>query len=1481
MSFYEKIPNIKDAINLLKSKDDNEKIGYVKDDETIKEEDYRIAICQDGKFAVTFDTGNLRIKVLENTDHRKLRTLDDKRKVESDKSDKIDKIDKTIAYFKINDDFTINKFYKNDFIPTLFSETQKLNVISDNVGDSLDSSNVITIVNNESTSKKDQTNHTFRWSFDISNMHKRNNNYFILVAISHIDVDEDMKDTKNNSNKDYYCKREYLIKKKFTPNKEENHETNVPVLPEESEKNNETKKGIAVYRLELKKEKENYDLVDVTCYSSNNISGICDFIEILDVDESESQRRFIILNFHGIYNFEFNYHFDLFNLNEKFDYPIRIRRELDNWYTDTNDDCMKRLLSGIYDKYFLVTQYKNDVQSLEVYDLAKMELETSAKKVENKDIFVKQYNYDTFSVSRLQFCFTRGNNFIRLYYMENGLQVASKRFNEIKSIYLLEFFDSDEKLLIIGRGLTEGNKGLKFIIWDLYNTGKVESISLDYFPNIEYLGTRLARTSGNILRVDNKGIVTSVLREVENKLSEQKKQKQKEKEEKKSELNKTVTIKNEYPDIRHTLYSVNQTFEPIVIEKEPWVLGDYERNSYCLYQNKKGTETETLQLIVGRSTVQIWHQINDENNQKEYLPNKGEPFLEYIWTNRIPINQEREETKLRIEKFEFGIDDGQDDRLNDFSLKIYWYIRKEKKENGAKKKLNTKEEKELIKKENDEIDKLENGNLESGEFVEKRRKIIKRKDIIEKFHAIRHACKALEHINKRYKSKYLVDNYIKVHQKIKLLIFLSNYCNKYEEMVTYIKHIVWRFAKHDPENFTLLDVRYNVMKSLIIGDCDHLIKYILFGVEEDIENKDICKEKESKEKGKKEKRQKEFETRHIPRNKIWPDEKFIKDDDLDFERKNNELEDNEKIVPSNNMELAIYHCKGRELKDTIIVAYLLEYYSRHATDCADDYARKLFFKECFADQGHFSAQDPDDIIPKVYQSRRNHDIKFRAFRPITELKSNKYIKWYDRIWHLFKSFNNNISKYFEDFDNDLGKSPLALRVVPLPGFTIDNIPREKVEYDFKKFLLNIFLFIFIPRGYKIGRGDRKLLSPFSRVVLYENNDDIYDNPATEAVIDFRWQEAKNFFFFLFFRFLVFAVSFVLVSWAYLNHVMSMMHKNYFQFSDGFGSVNAVDTGLLVGISFSIFILWIELIFYLRLIPNIGIYIYYIVIIFKTIFPFFLFMLIVILAFAHTMFVLLRDPKNIKTKNSTLSGFATNALTKETLNIELTSNFDPKSSDNPFSSFLTAIEAVYFWISGNWVQKDEFDFWAIDVFTLIASIFLVVILQNMLIAFMSGVYERAETKGRQTLLRYRANYIADYEALHHIHFWRPEPEPKHIYYFGQSKNFEEWYKSRKYDRGAIYKDFEEKSTFTRRIFKQEDYDKVSVWKYDDNIKANIKAEVQKIKIMKNDMNNSIEYLIKKLNDLKNEENKNDIDKKIEEIKETKELYDTKNFDNIKF
>ncbi|CAB4375971.1 unnamed protein product [Rhizophagus irregularis] len=197
-------------------------------------------------------------------------------------------------------------------------------------------------------------------------------------------------------------------------------------------------------------------------------------------------------------------------------------------------------------------------------------------------------------------------------------------------------------------------------------------------------------------------------------------------------------------------------------------------------------------------------------------------------------------------------------------------------------------------------------------------------------------------------------------------------------------------------------------------------------------------------------------------------------------------------------------------------------------------------------------------------------------------------------------------------------------------------------------------------------------------------------------------------------------------------------------------------------------------------------------------------MIVILAFAHTMFLLLRNPVNISTNNSTYSGVATNSLTNESLNIKLKSDFDSNSNDNPYTFFYKAIMTTYFWTSGNWIQKEQFDFWAVDIYSFIANIFLVVVLQNMLIAFM-----------RQILLKHKANRVADYEALYHFNIFSNDIKAKlkFIYYIGQPENYEEWNNIRKAnDKCTIYKDLVVEHISTKFIFEERNYDHHSIWEY---------------------------------------------------------------------
>ncbi|CAI2168586.1 18802_t:CDS:2 [Funneliformis geosporum] len=208
------------------------------------------------------------------------------------------------------------------------------------------------------------------------------------------------------------------------------------------------------------------------------------------------------------------------------------------------------------------------------------------------------------------------------------------------------------------------------------------------------------------------------------------------------------------------------------------------------------------------------------------------------------------------------------------------------------------------------------------------------------------------------------------------------------------------------------------------------------------------------------------------------------------------------------------------------------------------------------------------------------------------------------------------------------------------------------------------------------------------------------------------------------------------------------------------------------------------------------------------------MIICFIGFAHAHFLLLQNP-NLNHLAPDVDGYTLmNSTTNEPLGVNVVSDFNATSNnDNPFSNILTSIQAAYFWVNGEWSQRGIWDFWAVDFMSVLASLVLVTVLQNMLIAFMGGVYEEAAKKGRDALLRYRADLISDYEALEDIRFWPPETDPTYIFYVGHSKSFDEWSEGRKEFRGCIYERYETKASYKKYDFKDDIYDETSLMKYE--------------------------------------------------------------------
>ena len=105
-------------------------------------------------------------------------------------------------------------------------------------------------------------------------------------------------------------------------------------------------------------------------------------------------------------------------------------------------------------------------------------------------------------------------------------------------------------------------------------------------------------------------------------------------------------------------------------------------------------------------------------------------------------------------------------------------------------------------------------------------------------------------------------------------------------------------------------------------------------------------------------------------------------------------------------------------------------------------------------------------------------------------------------------------------------------------------------------------------------------------------------------------------------------------------------------------------------------------------------------------------------------MLLQDPKSIGyTPNLNTYSLYNTSTNEKFSGLSVVTDYDPSStSDNPFSNFFTAIDAAYFWINGAWVQRDTWSAWTIKILSLVASIMLVSIMQNMFIAFMRYVIQ---------------------------------------------------------------------------------------------------------------------------------------------------------------
>ncbi|GBC40667.1 uncharacterized protein OCT59_029180 [Rhizophagus irregularis] len=1091
--------------------------------------------------------------------------------------------------------------------------------------------------------------------------------------------------------------------------------------------------------------------------SINDMGGI---IKFLDDESSVSEKTDLaLINSYGISRFSIhhnkinsmineNYVHGWFNLFsdksvENFNLPSKL---------SNNEISSFSIRQNLVKDRFLVESYKNKIQTVEMYNLRSSLLENTFQKSEENAASFLGSGYSCYAISKNEslFAYCRGANSITIYLMENGLEVTTKKFDETNiQILFFDFLKNDENLLIVveKESYKEENSEIvktpTIVVWDLFSSSDncIRRINdtFSLFPKKCEHHQRLANSSGNLITITDDGNITSLLQDSEIiklldpvnyntrnviQLNE------------KSNTSSSAAITTNTTMNYHSIYDtygkyLGSKFENRIIKNpEPWILNkNYERTSVYLDDYK------SIQLFIGESTVQIWRKRKSGTSTSKASSLSSTKILEYIWTNNF-------NRPMQIQSLEVG--------HKEFSLTLH-------------------------------IPSI-NSFSEPGDTVTL--------EWPEKVNPPVHACEALEFFNEK-KGQPLDPK--RQHQ--------------FDDLIQQTERIVRKYLTKKCGLWRMLDIRYDIMTNLIRGNCTYIIRNILWSIS-DRKNNYL----------------------HIPRCNSWGGQ----------------------LAKETDLEIAIACTKGGYRKDTMIVKYLLDYYSNNALDSSnwmftvakaipilyeynlEFYVEELFQKRCFGasevylDQSKISDKDMDRSNQKDVHAL-NVNLGLTKKRKERNFFQKSIVKG-----------KQSGEKIISDLVTSAPSSSLINQVymVPLPDFTVYPEKFEDKRVEYWKIPFKFLKLLFWPRGHVLRKKHH--MSPFLRMIREDNGAEIYDNPSIAAVIDFKWKAARNHFLRHALIYVVFAFLFAIINGAievigekiasgYINIVMLILFywlgfyllnteriqlkyegwRRYFglyNFFDLFSVIfQLVMTSFLLYLlltipnqdeepekyqeqaenylrnyriyiilsSFAVLVMWLELFLLLRYFERSGAYIYILVNIFKQIIPFLVFILVVVLGFGHAMFVLLNDTKTIGVipDGSSFSITPTDSDQPLPYKVDQVIDVDNKS-DNYYTNFIKSVESVFFWTGGRWDQLEQWDFWPVDVYSIIGSILLVTILQNMLIAIMTGAYEEAKEIGRHAVLEYRAELIEDYETIEKP-LGNKRGNPRYIYYIGKSDYIEEW------------------------------------------------------------------------------------------------------------
>ncbi|PKY53028.1 hypothetical protein RhiirA4_471020 [Rhizophagus irregularis] len=484
----------------------------------------------------------------------------------------------------------------------------------------------------------------------------------------------------------------------------------------------------------------------------------------------------------------------------------------------------------------------------------------------------------------------------------------------------------------------------------------------------------------------------------------------------------------------------------------------------------------------------------------------------------------------------------------------------------------------------------------------------------------------------------------------------------------------------------------------------------------------------------------------------------------------------------NDLELAFMLCQDQ---DAVMLAYLLEYYSENAmthtgwminvikilSELSEYYLEPLFYKPCF---GGMKFNLSNKRFKTSYDS-----LNLKVYLPIT--------------W-LMKAKSTSFLQYKEIENEELSN----IFIVPFRDIKKTKHGSEDNENPF--YILINLLISLIPHYYKFKN---EVLSPFLTFLQdnqYKSNSAYFDAPVVEAFTTSRWTRARRHWenrllFYITFLFLFSFLSQLFLSdnhdnqnkhnaaymtlvgiFYYVGTIVSGIIVFTMIFVKSFNGTSGINhKNIVVLLTVTTLILWIEMLFRLRLFVKVAIYIFIFKNILSKILPFFVFMVILTIGFGHSMFVLLGHPSLL----DLIPSAPTYTLDNGTTNFTLTGEI-PK---NPFNTIWDAILSAYYW---NTTDLSDYDYWPLKLLAFIANVILVLVLLNMIIALMNDAFTKATEDGNIGLLLFRTDLIHDYESTDNYDY-----DPLYICFHRDYDSVKYWIKkSNKLEGTKLYSWFNE-------------------------------------------------------------------------------------------